>query len=107
GQKIDNNLLVYTYSKKILELEKKYNTYIQSPLIDFIFVESAKKLNKKEEAIKSLQNLIKLNIDEDSKAKAYYMLSSLTGKKEYLKKCIKLKKSKTWMPLCKQALEVF
>jgi len=107
AQKTDNSLMIYTYSKKILELEKKYNSFIQSPQIDFIFVESAKKLNKKDEAIKTLKNIIKLNIDEDNKAKAYYMLSSMTGKKIYLQKCIKLKNSKTWMPLCKQALEVF
>jgi hypothetical protein len=107
AQKTNNTLMIYTYSKKILELEKKYNTYIQSPNIDFIFVESAKKLNKKSEAIETLKNILKLNVDEDSKAKAYYMLSSMTGKKEYLQKCIKLKNSKTWMPLCKQALEIF
>jgi hypothetical protein len=108
SQKTNNTLMTYTYSKKILELEKKYNTFIQSPDIDFIFVETAKKLNKKNEAIKTLKNILKLkNIEEDSKAKAYYILSSMTGKKIYLQKCIKLKKSKTWMPLCKQALEVF
>jgi hypothetical protein len=106
SQKINNTLMTYTYSKKILELEKKYNTFIQSPDIDFIFVESAKKLNKKNEAIKALKNILKLNIDEDNKAKAYYMLSSMTGKKIYLQKCLKLKKSKTWMPLCKQSMEV-
>ena len=107
AQKTDNILMTYTYSKKILELEKKYNTFIQSPEIDFIFTESAKKLNKKGEAIQTLKNILKLNIDEDNKAKAYYMLSSMTGKKIYLQKCIKLKKSKTWMPLCKQSLEIF
>ena len=107
AQKTDNILMTYTYSKKILELEKKYNTFIQSPEIDFIFTESAKKLNKKGEAIQALKNILKLNIDEDNKAKAYYMLSSMTGKKIYLQKCIKLKKSKTWMPLCKQSLEIF
>ena len=106
AQKINNTLLAYTYAKKILNLEKKYNTFIQSPQIDFIFVDVAKKLHKKNEAIKVLKNLLKLNIDEDSKARAYYLLASLTTNSNYLKKCIKLKNSKTWMPLCKQALEV-
>jgi tetratricopeptide (TPR) repeat protein len=107
SQKIHNTLMTYTYAKKILELEKKYNTFEESPEIDFIFVEAAKTLNKKAEAINALKNILKLNIDEDNRAKAYYMLSSITGEKSYLKKCIKLKNSKTWMPLCKQALEVF
>ena len=107
AKNIDNNLLVYTYSKKILQLQKKYHTYIQSPFIDFIFVNSAKKLNKKQEAIKVLQNLVTLKIDDENKARAYYMLSSLTTKKEYLQKCIQLKKSKTWMPLCKDSMELY
>ena len=107
GLKTDNNLLVYTYSKKILQLQKKYKVFVQSPYIDFVFVNSAKKLNKKSEAIQALKNLIKLNISDDDKARAYYMLSSLTSKKSYLQKCIKLKKSKTWMPLCKDSLELY
>jgi len=103
----DNTLLAYTYSKKILQLQKKYNTFVQSPYIDFVFVNSAKKLNKKDEAIKALQHLITLNIDDESKARAYYMLASMTANKQYLQKCIKLKNSKTWAPLCKDALELY
>jgi len=103
----NNTLLTYTYAKKILQLQKKYNTFIQSPYIDFVFVESAKKLNKKQEAINTLKHLVTINIDDESKARAYYMLSSLTTKKEYLQKCIKLKNSKTWMPLCKDSLELY
>ena len=102
-----NTLLTYTYSKKILELQKKYNTYIQSPYIDFVFVDSAKKLNKTKEAIKALKDLVTLKIDDESKARAYYMLASLTANKKYLEKCIKLKNSKTWQPLCKDSLELY
>jgi len=103
----ENNLLVYTYSKKILKLQQKYKTFAQSPFIDFIFVNSAKKLNKKNEAIKVLKTLVKLNIDDENKARAYYMLSSMTTKKEYLQKCIQLKNSKTWKPLCKDSMELY
>jgi len=102
-----DTLLTYTYAKKILELQRKYNTYIQSPYIDFLFVDTAKKLNKTKEAIKTLKYLVTLNIDDESKARAYYMLTSLTANKKYLKKCIKLKNSKTWQPLCKDSLELY
>ena len=107
AKRIHNTLLVYTYAKKILELQKKYNTYIQSPYIDFVFVDSAKKLNKTKEAIKALKHLVTLKIDDESKARAYYMLTSLTANKKYLQKCIKLKNSKTWQPLCKDSLELY
>ena len=102
-----DTLLAYTYSKKILELQKKYNTFVESPYIDFVFVDSAKKLNKTKEAIKALKHLVTLKIDDESKARAYYMLASLTADKKYLQKCIKLKNSKTWQPLCKDSLELY
>ena len=107
GLKTKNNLLVYTYAKKILQLEKKYNTFVNTPFIDFTFVETAKKLHKPNEAIKVLKHLVTLNISDENKAKAYYMLASLTSNKIYLQKCVKLKKSKTWMPLCKDSLELY
>ena len=107
AKRIDDTLLAYTYAKKILELQKKYNTYVESPYIDFVFIDSAKKLKKKAEAIKALKHLVTLNIDDESKARAYYMLASLTADKKYLQKCIKLKDSKTWMPLCKDSLELY
>ena len=103
----NNTLLVYTYSKKILELQQKYHIFVQSPYIDFTFVDSAKKLDKKDEAIKVLKHLVTLKIDEDKKARAYYLLGSMTKKRVYLEKCIKLKKSQTWMPLCKDSLELY
>lgn len=106
AKKSDNTLLIYSYSKKIMQLEKRYKTFVQTPYIDFLFVNSAKQLGKIDEAIKGLKNLVVLDIDEDSKARAYYMLSSLTKNQKYLKKCIKLKNSKTWMPLCKDSLEM-
>jgi len=101
-----DNLLAYTYAKKIIKLQKMYNTYIQSPYIDFVFANVATKLHKKQEAIKDLEFLVTLkNINDSDKARAYYLLSSLTGKSKYLKKCIKLKDS-TWKSLCKDSLEV-
>ena len=105
AQNTNNKLLLYTYAKKILQLQQKYKTFIQSPYIDFVFAKVAQKLNKKQEAIQALKHLLKMNISQDNLARAYYMLTSLTNNKKYLNKCIKLKPS-TWQSLCKDALEV-
>jgi len=75
--------------------------------VDFLFVDASKKMGKKEEAIKVLKELVKLKgVGEEDKARAYYQLSSLTSDKRYLYKCLELKNSKTWRPLCKDSLEV-
>ena len=102
-----NTLLIYTYAKKVLELQKFYKSYVYSPYVDFLFVDASKKMGKKEEAIKVLKELVKLKgVGEEDKARAYYQLSSLTSDKRYLYKCLELKNSKTWRPLCKDSLEV-
>jgi len=103
----NNNLLIYTYAKKILQLEKQYHVYDQSPFIDFIFVEIANKLHKKQEAIQVLKNLLRLKLNDENKARTYYTLTSLTTNPSYLKACIKLDKSKIWKPLCKSSLELY
>jgi hypothetical protein len=71
-----------------------------------VVVDSAKKLNKKGEAIKILKHLTTLKINDEDKARAYYMLASLTNQKKYLNKCLEQNNSKTWKGLCKDALSV-
>jgi len=96
-------LLAATYAKKIISLQEKYKTYPYSPFVDFIY---AKYTKNKKEAIKVLKNLLPRVKGED-KARAYFMLANLTGKKEYLQKCLNVKDSKLWRGLCKDALNLF
>jgi len=96
-------LLAATYAKKIIDLQNRFKSYPYSPFVDFVYAKYSK---NKQEAIKVLKNLIKRVQGEDL-ARAYFMLSNLTGKKEYLKKCINVKDSKLWKGLCKDALKLF
>jgi len=106
GIKENNDLLIYTYSKKIIELQNRKKVYTESPFIEFLFVKEAKKLNKKGEAIAVLKTLLKRKFLKDNdKARGYYLLASLTGDKNYLKKCVKLQKS-VWQGLCKDSLDI-
>lgn len=96
-------LLAATYAKKIIDLQEKYKTYPYSPFVEFVYAKYSK---NQQEAIKVLTNLLPRVKGEDL-ARAYYMLANLTGKKEYLEKCIKVKDSKLWQGLCKDALNLF
>jgi len=96
-------LLAATYAKKIIDLQNRFNAYPYSPFVDFVF---AKYTKNKNEAIKVLEKLIPKVKGEDL-ARAYFMLANLTGKKDYLQKCLNVKDSKLWKGLCKDALNLF
>jgi len=101
--KSNDNLLAATYAKKIIDLQEKYKAYPYSPFVEFVF---AKYTKDKNEAIKVLKNLLPRVKGED-KARALFMLANLTKNKTYLDECLKVKDSKLWRGLCKDAMDLF
>jgi TolA-binding protein len=100
----DNDyLLAAQFAGKIVHLQNKFKAYPYSPFVDFTY---AKYTKNKKEAIKTLKNLLPRVAGED-KARALYMLASLTGEKKYIQECIKVKDSKLWKGLCEDALNLF
>jgi tetratricopeptide (TPR) repeat protein len=99
----NNSLLASTYAKKIIKLQNKFKTYPYSPFVEFTYVKFSK--NKKE-SIKILKNLLNRVKGED-KARAYFILANLTEDKKYIDKCLKVKNSKIWKNLCKDAKDLF
>jgi hypothetical protein len=91
------------FAKKIIDLQDRFKTYPYSPFVDFVYAKYSK---NKEDAIKVLKNLIPRVKGED-KARAFYLLANLTGKKEYIDKCLNVKNSKLWKNLCKDAKNLF
>ena len=98
-----NYLLAATFAKKIIDLQNHFKVYPYSPFVEFVYAKYAK--NKKEaiEVLKEVLNRVK----GEDKARALFMLSNLTGDKRYLNQCIKIKDSKLWRGLCKDALNLF
>jgi TolA-binding protein len=100
----DNDyLLAAQFAGKIVHLQNKFKAYPYSPFADFTY---AKYTKNKKEAIKTLKNLLPRVSGED-KARALYMLASLTGEKKYIDECIKVKDSKLWKGLCEDAKSLF
>jgi len=91
------------FAKKIIDLQEKFKTYPYSPFVDFVY---AKYTKNKKDAIKVLKNLIP-RVKGENKARAFYLLANLTGKKEYIDKCLNVKDSKLWKNLCKDAKSLF
>jgi tetratricopeptide (TPR) repeat protein len=104
AKSINNDLLVYDYAKKIVDYQNRYKTSTYTPSIDFLLVQKAKVLNKKDVAKNTLINLSKKKISDENKARVFYDLGNITNDKKYLQKCLEINGSKTWRPLCKDAL---
>ena len=98
-----NYLLAATFAKKIIDLQNKFKAYPYSPFVEFVYAQYSK---DKKEAIKVLKELLH-RVNGENKARALFMLANLTGEKQYLKECIKIKDSKLWRGLCKDALNLF
>jgi tetratricopeptide (TPR) repeat protein len=101
--KHNNKLLAAEYAKKIIDLQDYFKAYPYTPYVDFIFAQYTK--NKKA-AIKDLLHILPM-LKGENLARAYFMLANLTGEKKYLLKCVKVKNSKLWKGLCKDALSLF
>jgi len=99
----NDNLLAASFAKKIIDLQNRFKTYPYSPFVEFVYAKYSK--NKKE-AIKVLKNLLP-RLKGEERARALFMLANLTGDKKYLQKCLKIKDSKVWRGLCKDAMDLF
>jgi hypothetical protein len=106
AKSINNNLLIYDYAKKIVDYQNRYKTATYTPSIEFLLVQKAKELKKMNMAKKTLIDLSKKKISDENKARVFYDLGNITNDKNYLKKCLEINGSKTWKPLCKDALSL-
>ncbi len=101
--KNNNNLLAATYAKKIIDLQNKFKVYPYSPFVEFTYV---KYTQNKKAAIKVLKDMLN-RVSGENKARAYYFLANLTKNKKYINECLKVKNSKLWKGICKDAKSLF
>jgi len=101
--KNNEKLLAATYAKKIIDLQNYFKAYPYSPFVEFTYAQFSK--NKKE-AIKVLKDLLK-RVKGENKARVLFMLANLTKNKKYINECLKVKDSKLWRGLCRDAENLF
>ena len=105
--------MVENYAYKVIRLQKRHQSFTQSPMIEFLALHALKKLNKTEKAYTLLHTLSKQNLKRDAKARLYYELGNLAlqlDKKEEAKEAF-MKSSKAddkspWSRLSADALKL-
>lgn len=111
AMKNSNHLLAKEFAQKILFLENEHKNQSYSPNIDFNYIISLEKLNEPKEAFNAVENLLKKDMDESERTRAFYVGAELSIKNndkqkaiELLQDCIKVDVNNSWKSLCKDYL---
>jgi TolA-binding protein len=108
-----DDLLLVKYAKKVIDLQNKAKKYIQTPHVEFSYIIALKRLNKNKEALTVAQDLLKKQLQDIDKARAYYYGAEISLKdknttqaKEYFEKCTQVKDKSSWSDICEQNLKL-
>lgn len=108
-----DDLLLSEYAKKVIELQEKYKKYVQTPSVEFSYINALKRLNRDKEALKVAQKLVTQKIEAKELTKAYYYIAEISLKlddlktaKDYFQKCSEAKEKSSWQDICKQNLKL-
>ena len=109
-----DDFLLSKYAKKILSIEKKYKVYSYSPKVDFLYLDSLKRLSKIKEANVIAEGILKIKLNTNDKTRALYELGELSYKlkdinkaKKYFTNCANVKIDNLWKKLCQDSLTLF
>ncbi len=112
GSKRDDDILIVTYAKKIIDLQNRFNSFIESPQIELLYIQSLMDLNKLNEIIKFSKNITQ-KFDDKSQIRLNYLLGvtyqKLNNEKEAKRKfneCVDIKVTSSWKKLCEGALNL-
>lgn len=113
GLKQRDEIIIQTYSSKVMKLQEKTKSYSQSPFVEFAALQVLKSQNKDKEQMSILTKLVKLDMSAKERSRVQYMLGSLLMKegknkeaKEAFEASIKADEKSAWAGLSKDALEL-
>ncbi len=111
--KLKDNVLIETYAKKIMQLQKNINSYTQSPFVEFTLSQLYSENNKYKKAIEVLVNLENVDLDSGKVSRFQYLLGALYVKdkqndkaKKAYEMSIKADENSAWGKLSKDAIEL-
>lgn len=106
-----DELGIEIYAKDILRLQNITGDRADSPYVDFALAQSYIRLQRTDDALNVLDNLMTKDINDDNKQKTLYLKGSLlkaAGRqsKETFEQCQLIQHNGAWKNLCTQALEI-
>ena len=113
GSERDDDNMIITYAKKVMQIQKQSHSHAQSPYVEFALYQAY--INKKEysKALEVMQSLNNVTLNATQRARQKYLLGSVLSKlwrdeeaKKAYKESIKADPESSWAKLAKSALEL-
>lgn len=108
-----DDLLLVQYAKKVVDLQNSAKKYVQTPNLEFKYINALKRLNKEKEALVIAQNLLIKDLKPVDKTRALYYAAEVSLKlqkvkeaKEYFTQCTTINESSSWKDICEQNLKL-
>ncbi len=113
GLKERDDILIQTYTNKVMTLQEKTKSYSQSPFVEFAALQVLKAQQKEKEQLSLLNELLKRDLNDKEMSRAQYMIGSLLMKENKDKEAkaafdlsIKADEKSPWAGLSRDALEL-
>lgn len=108
-----DDVMTATYAKKIMDIQDDKEIGIESPWVEFIYMETMIRLKKDEDAIATADRLMNMELEEKDKAKTLYWQGFLYQKTDKsadaqasYETCSQIEAQTPWVKLCKDALKL-
>ncbi|EAH9087697.1 flagellar protein, partial [Campylobacter jejuni] len=111
----DHNMqtTILTYAPKAIDYQNFKGINLFSPNLEFIYLDALTKINKNEESLAVLTDLLKLKLSDEDRARALYIqaltyerMQNVQAEKESLKQCLEIKSASNWQNLCKSKNQI-
>ena len=108
-----DDLLIEKYGKKVLAIQDRLNSFVETPEIELLITTSLQHQNKFSEVIQVLENLLKRDLSNDIKSRVYYEMGSaynnlknIQKAKESFQKSFELSPNNSWGRLSSDFLKL-
>ncbi|MCX2682656.1 flagellar protein [Campylobacter sp. MIT 21-1685] len=104
---------ILNYAPKAIDYQNLKGVNLFSPNLEFMYLEALQKESSYDESLSILQDLLKLRLSDEDRARALYIQSRVYEKikdtqkqKESLKLCIELETNSSWQDLCRDKNQI-
>jgi tetratricopeptide (TPR) repeat protein len=113
GEELKDNNIIIDYATKVMKLQKRSNSYTQSPYVEFTLYQAYKDIGKDKKALKVIKVLNDVKLTNEKRSRQKYLLGTGYSKlgeskkaKIAYKEAIKADKKTAWAKLAQSALEL-
>ncbi len=114
AKKLENDLVIQNYANKIMSLQKKANSFVLSPNLEYEYISSLQKTKKYELAKQIALSVLQRDLNKSQRGRALYVVAEAFMKQKdkknakiFFEKCVTFDENSTWKDICKDNLALF